>query len=85
MIFLHYEWGHRFDIVIKRSKVILKTSSEQTWLTLSLKCYIERYSLKVFLFLEKKNFKCVCVHACVRACVLLFNIYGHGGHLFQQC
>ena len=41
------------NFLIKRSKVILGSSSEQTWQTLSPQCYIQRFSLKVFLVLEQ--------------------------------
>ena len=62
MIFQHFPstkvWRCKSDLAVKRSKLILRPSFEQTWLTLSPKCCIPRFSHKAFLVLEKQIFKC---------------------------
>ena len=51
---LPQQLGQKFDSAVKRSKVILGSSFEQTWWTLRPQCYISRFSLKAFLVLDKK-------------------------------
>ena len=46
----------KFDLALKRSKVNLCSSFEQTWKSLSPHCYILKFSFKAFLVLE--IFKC---------------------------
>ena len=49
----------------------LKSSFEQTWITLSPQCSITRFSLEAFLVLEKKTFKCFSPYVGMAA--ILFN------------
>ena len=64
--FFPYKYtGHKFDLAIKRSKVNLPSSFEQTCQTLSPQCYTPKFSLEAFLVLEEK----------------IFITYEHGGHL----
>ena len=55
-------WECKFDLAIKRSTIILESSFEQTWQALTPQCYIPRFSVKAFLVLEKKIFKCFFYH-----------------------
>ena len=95
MIFQHFPhtnvWERKFDLAVKRSKVNLRSLFEQNWKTLGPRWYIVRFSLKDFLVLEKKTFKCFFVVVVVFffffffffLFCFLFTIYGHGGHLVQ--
>ena len=60
MTFQHFPhtnaWGCKFDLALKRSKVNIWSSFEQTWQTLSSLYYIPRFSLEAFLVLEKEIF-----------------------------
>ena len=48
-------WGaEETDHAVKRSNIFLGSLFEQTWQTLSPKCYIPRCSLKAFMVPEKK-------------------------------
>ena len=53
---LPQQMGQKFDSAIERSKVNLRSSSEQIWLTLLPRCYIPRFSLKAFLVMEKRTY-----------------------------
>ena len=67
-----------FTLPIKRSKIILGSSFEQTLQTLSPLCFIPRFSHKAFLVLEKKIFKYFLPHMGMAA--ILFN----GAEPFEQ-
>ena len=49
--------GCKFDLVLERAMVILGSSFDYTWWTLSPGCYIPRFNLEAFL-IRKKIFRC---------------------------
>ena len=51
-------WERKSDLAVKRSKVFLGSSFEQTCQGFSARYYKPSFSPKAFLILEKKSFKC---------------------------
>ena len=67
--------GCIFDLVLERSMIILGSSFDYTWWTLSPRFHIPRYSLEAFLVREKKILGvCVfCFFSCMGITAILFN------------
>ena len=75
MSLIHFEkmsFQYFLYLAVTWSNVNLGSSFEQTWQSLSARCYIPRFNFKAFLVLKKKTLKCFLLYMGLAA-ILLFN------------
>ena len=77
-------YRRKFDYAVQRSNVNLGSSFEQTWITLSPRCSVTRFSLEAFLVLEKKIFKCFSLNGHIISYMGMAAIFFNDAERFEQ-